>query len=455
MSQFAFDPDLEQQLNDIDEFIRAQCGDDLTVGFNQSEWLLPSQTGEAPAQSSSWNIRADQSFPASCGAKVEVLSKDPYPKHLRPEVGVQIMNLMDTYDKRTKKLSGKYEYRLGSSEVTIVARASDEIKRVKVYVQRCPEAAIRTQDTVGPVELQVRLQHHDHSQTVLTVDLGSVHRTEDGNAVYRLEKADVLERNKWELIIMMGFHEGFVTTVKSKPFRITTRASLKPKNPEVQQENLSIVENDVQRIPTHCCEVPDQSTASPHFPEARENAIESLTTNAVVNRVALKLRQELSKLHLSDESPSSTPTALRTNPLILGKVVLRPDTKLDKRRVSMHYNRDVRARYIVEQPDLPDLLKLMSHRSTCTSGGRRRANGFKTAEEDFWWACGLCFFERRKKSTVKAHVTQRVCQKTSLRKEMRLRRKALGHLKRYASCEFSTEGLEEMGSLTWNSPLSV
>ena len=76
-------------------------------------------------------------------------SKDPPPKHLQPEVGVQIMNLMDTYDKRTKKLSGKYEYRLGSSEVTIVARASDEIKRVRVYVQRCPEAAVRTQDTVG------------------------------------------------------------------------------------------------------------------------------------------------------------------------------------------------------------------------------------------------------------------------------------------------------------------
>lgn len=57
MSHFAFDPELEQQLNDIDEFIRAQCGDDLTVGFNQSEWLLPSQTGETPAQSSSWNIR--------------------------------------------------------------------------------------------------------------------------------------------------------------------------------------------------------------------------------------------------------------------------------------------------------------------------------------------------------------------------------------------------------------
>lgn len=125
-------------------------------------------------------------------------------------------------------------------------------------------------------------------------------------------------------------------------------------------------------------------------------------------------------------------------------------------QVSVHYNRDVRARYIVEQPDLPNLLKLMSHRApACTSGGRRRANGFKTAEEDFWWACGLCFFERRKKSTVKAHVIQKVCQKTSLRKEMRQRRKALGHLKRYASCEFSTEEHEDFEFLTWNSPLSV
>lgn len=124
-------------------------------------------------------------------------------------------------------------------------------------------------------------------------------------------------------------------------------------------------------------------------------------------------------------------------------------------QVSSYYNRDVRARYVVEQPDLPVLLKLMSRNTTCTSGGRRRANGFKTAEEDFWWACGLCFFERRKKSTVKAHVAQRVCQKTSLRKEMRQRRKAMGHLKRYASCEFSTEGIEEMDQFTWKSPLSV
>ena len=51
------------------------------------------------------------------------------------------------------------------------------------------------------------------------------------------------------------------------------------------------------------------------------------------------------------------------------------------------------------------------------TGGRRRANGHKSAEEDFWWACGFCFFERRKKSTVKAHVLRQVCQKSAVRKE--------------------------------------
>lgn len=36
---------------------------------------------------------------------------------------------------------------------------------------------------------------------------------------------------------MMGFHEGLVTTIKSKPFRITTRATQKAKSLEVQDES--------------------------------------------------------------------------------------------------------------------------------------------------------------------------------------------------------------------------
>lgn len=92
----------------------------------------------------------------SCGARMDELSTHHCSTSQGPEVRVQILNLMDIYDKKTTKTSGKYEYRLGSSEVTIVAHSSEEIKRVRVYVQRCPEAAVRTHDTTGTFSNQDR-----------------------------------------------------------------------------------------------------------------------------------------------------------------------------------------------------------------------------------------------------------------------------------------------------------
>ena len=89
---------------------------------------------------------------------MDKLSKPPYLKDHGPEIRVQILNLMDVYDKKATKTSGKYEYRLGCSEVTIVARAAEEIKRLRVYVQRCPEAAVTTHDTTGMFDSECRLR---------------------------------------------------------------------------------------------------------------------------------------------------------------------------------------------------------------------------------------------------------------------------------------------------------
>ena len=57
---------------------------------------------------------------------------------------------------------------------------------------------------------------------VVTVDLGSVNKTQDGYPVYWLEKGDILKRNTWELIIAMEFSSGLAGNVKSRPFRVTT-----------------------------------------------------------------------------------------------------------------------------------------------------------------------------------------------------------------------------------------
>ena len=76
-----------------------------------------------------------------------------------------------------------------------------------------------------------------------------------------------------------------------------------------------------------------------------------------------------------------------------------------------YYGGEQRIHRAVEQLELPGLLKLVGRQSELVNS-RRKANGHKSAEEVVWWACGACFFERRKKSTIKDHVIHRVCQKS-------------------------------------------
>ena len=71
----------------------------------------------------------------------------------------------------------------------------------------------------------------------------------------------------------------------------------------------------------------------------------------------------------------------------------------------------------MEQPELPALLKLVAKRSVLVGDRRKKATRKKSTDENFWWACGHCFFERRKKSTIKAHLIQGVCRKPRLQRQ--------------------------------------
>ena len=80
-------------------------------------------------------------------------------------------------------------------------------------------------------------------------------------------------------------------------------------------------------------------------------------------------------------------------------------------QVTKHFSREPEIHYVVEHPDLPGLLKLVSKQPKLITPSSRKANRNRSPKGDFWWACGFCIFERRKKSTIKAHLIQRVCQK--------------------------------------------
>ena len=71
------------------------------------------------------------------------------------EVEIQLTDLKDVYNKKTKKTDKGLKYCLEDSLVTVVAEASDEITSIRAYTQRCVEAAIRTHDTVGRITYNV------------------------------------------------------------------------------------------------------------------------------------------------------------------------------------------------------------------------------------------------------------------------------------------------------------
>ena len=65
---------------------------------------------------------------------------------------------------------------------------------------------------------------HEPNRTHFTVDLDSVYKTPSGDMVYWLEKAEVEERNKWELIVIIEFIDGTEGNFNSRPFQIRTKS---------------------------------------------------------------------------------------------------------------------------------------------------------------------------------------------------------------------------------------
>ena len=79
----------------------------------------------------------------------------------------------------------------------------------------------------GPVELEVSSLQSETNRRVICVDIGSIYKKQRGDHFYRLEKADVAERNKWELTFTIQLISGLTASANSRPFRVTTKSNYK------------------------------------------------------------------------------------------------------------------------------------------------------------------------------------------------------------------------------------
>ena len=79
----------------------------------------------------------------------------------------------------------------------------------------------------GPVELDVSTLQSETNRRVICVDLGSVYKKQAGDHFYWLEKADIAERNEWELTFTIELISGLKASATSRPFRVTTKSNYK------------------------------------------------------------------------------------------------------------------------------------------------------------------------------------------------------------------------------------
>lgn len=72
-------------------------------------------------------------------------------------VEVQILDLRDVYEKKTKKGPKGLEYRLENPKVMVKVHADLEITEVGAFVKRCARAAMRTHDKRGKINFMANM----------------------------------------------------------------------------------------------------------------------------------------------------------------------------------------------------------------------------------------------------------------------------------------------------------
>ena len=80
--------------------------------------------------------------------KMTLKSMHPLLSGQPPDIQVQLHDLKDLYDKVQKKLLPTSEQRIAKGTVNGVARTTGQVKTIRAFVQRTPEAAEKVSERI-------------------------------------------------------------------------------------------------------------------------------------------------------------------------------------------------------------------------------------------------------------------------------------------------------------------
>lgn len=275
-----------------------------------------------------------------------------------------------------------------------------------------------------------------------------------------MEKADVTERNKWEVTLKIDLISGLTASVTSRPFRVTTKVNYKRNIKDYtcvgKVQNLSCIvirSNQASFDNDHFGDdvyLGSNEMEKKNFGQIEDTgAMEDDKDDDQLTRNLLCFKLDEAEDWLSiDSSNTENDSGSVSIPLTQERIILQPNTILQRPTLASYFNQKSEISCVVEQPELRGLLKLVRKRTieenTATKQEKKTKRNKSLLVENYAWACGYCFFERRKKSTIRAHLIQGVCQRSRLQRRQSKKRRSFSARGRRSSGGVENSNLEKI-----------
>lgn len=466
-----FNSDWEETLNDIDELIQSELGCSLSGlspydvahlsnKIESRESYTQFKTKTSSSDPSKWNLSGNMNKIVHAPQKSTAAKATGHVNNNNEDiVEVQILDLRDVYEKKTKKGPKGLEYRLENPKVMVKVHADLEITEVCAFVKRCARAAMRTHDNRGAVKLTVSVLEKEKKRQVISVDLGSVYMNQDGDNFYWLEKADVTERNKWEVTLKIDLVSGLTARATSRPFRVTTKVNYKRNIQDyssvgkvqnlicnVMRSNQTSSDNDHVNDDVFLESNEMEKNHFRQMQDTRAMADDNDDNLLTHNLLCFKLDETDDWWSIASSNNVNDSSSV-LSPLAHERIILQPNTILQRPTVASYFGQKSEISCIMEQPELSGLLKLVRKRTTEESATIKQEKKTRRKKSlldaNYAWACGYCFFERRKKSTIRAHLIQGVCQRSRLYRRKSKKRRSFSARGRLLSNGLENSDLEK------------
>ncbi|XP_031553769.1 uncharacterized protein LOC116290799 isoform X2 [Actinia tenebrosa] len=304
---------------------------------------------------------------------------------MEEDIRVDFLNIKDVYFKHAEGTEDSF--------LCVYVKTGRKVNGVKLYLKQFQDG-LSGHCSHGPICLP---SEYNRRTGMLSVDLKCLSQCLPPSS----ETTDCLKNTSsfWQFIAKVQLEDGRSVCHFSKSFQIRRNIQ--------EYEDEKGFKTKLRQIPISRMDASSICLSSSLYSSNIEELSDSMPKSCALESIR---NSKFKPFPCQDSVFSDDTTSKGVLDYGTKKIALAPGSTLDKSVISTKIQDQNDIVSIQEQANFAGLLKVMKT-NHLQETSRRKANGYRSAEEAFVWACGYCFFSRGKKSTVKSHVSRQVCQK--------------------------------------------